>query len=107
MHMAAGSASHLVNTYFHVHPTPLLQQCLGNAPAADKSTPFDLNLFFSVLFSFSCIFFLTFFCLLLQHDDGVSWQSAEMLRSVTDGRQTPNGCPLTATLFAKIGNTSE
>lgn len=30
-----------------------------------------------------------------------------MLRAITDGRQTPSGCPLTATLFAKVGNTSE
>ncbi|KAL4457862.1 hypothetical protein ABPG75_012727 [Micractinium tetrahymenae] len=43
--------------------------------------------------------------ILLTHDDGVSRSSRDMLRAITDGRQSPNGCPLTATLFAKIGNT--
>ncbi|KAL4424966.1 hypothetical protein ABPG77_002851 [Micractinium sp. CCAP 211/92] len=42
---------------------------------------------------------------LLTHDDGVSRSSRDMLRAITDGRRAPNGCPLTATLFAKIGNT--
>lgn len=42
---------------------------------------------------------------LLTHDDGVNRAAKDLLRSVTDGRQTANGCPLTATLFAKTANT--
>lgn len=42
-----------------------------------------------------------------QHDDGVNGRARDMLRAITDGRQSLNGCPLTATLFAKIGNTGE
>ncbi|PSC71479.1 polysaccharide deacetylase [Micractinium conductrix] len=44
--------------------------------------------------------------MLLTHDDGVSKLSALQLRSVTDGRQTRNGCKVVATLFAKTGNTN-
>lgn len=35
----------------------------------------------------------------------MSRSSRDMLRAITDKRRTLNGCPLTATLFAKIGNT--
>lgn len=38
----------------------------------------------------------------MQHDDGVDATARKAVMQVTKGRETPNGCPLTATMFTQL-----
>lgn len=40
--------------------------------------------------------------LLLQHDDGVDSEARKAMLGIAKGRETPNGCPVTATMFTLL-----
>ena len=40
----------------------------------------------------------------LQHDDGISQQTAKAMHAIVDGRATADGCPVTATMFTSLDN---
>ena len=44
---------------------------------------------------------------LLTHDDAVNGKALQILRSITDGRNSRGGCLVAATLFAMLRNTGE
>jgi len=43
----------------------------------------------------------------MQHDDAVTSTTHELMKEVTDGRQSLNGCPAAATMFTTVSGNGE